>query len=213
MAKRIELQAVYNKWTILQEVEKTTARNFLCKCECGNTSIVRIDQLTTGSSKGCRNCANKHKKHGDYKTRLYIIWMGMNNRCSHKEDYKSISICSEWKDYTNFKEWSLLNGYSDELTLDRKDYTGNYEPSNCRWVTFQVQAENQRLIYKTNTSGYKGVSFHKHSQKWRATISILNKKKHIGFYETKEAAALAYNTYILENNLTERKLNKIKELS
>ena len=121
MASKIVIQPKYNKWTVLEEVEKTTARNFLCKCDCGNTSIVRIDQLTKGKSTGCRNCANKHKEHGEYKTRLYRIWMGMVNRCNLKPDYSSISVTEEWRRYLPFRDWSISNGYEETLTLDRKD--------------------------------------------------------------------------------------------
>ena len=202
-----DIQSRYNKWTVLKEVEKTTARNFLCKCDCGNIKIVRIDLLTRGTSTGCRNCGNKHVKHGEYKTRLYKIWMGMINRCNLKANYKNIKVTKDWKTYTNFRDWSLSNGYSDTLTLDRIDVNGNYCPENCRWTTIQVQSENKHLINKQNTSGYKGVSFHKASSKWRASISLNSKKKHLGFFTTKEEAALAYNKYVIENSLTERKLN------
>lgn len=209
MASRIIIQPKYNKWTVLEEVEKTTARNFLCKCDCGNTSIVRIDMLTKGKSTGCRNCANKHKEHGDYKTRLYKIWMGMINRCNLKADYKDIPITEEWRQYIPFRDWALANGYEDTLTLDRQDVYGGYCVENCRWVTIQVQSENKKLINRQNTSGYKGVSFHKASSRWRASISLNNKKKHLGFFETKEQAALSYNNYVIENSLVERKLNII----
>ena len=212
MAKRIRIEPKYNKWTVLEEVDRTTARNFLCKCDCGNTAIVRIDGLTKGKSKGCKSCANKHKEHGEYKTRLYSIWMGMINRCNLKPDYKDVSIVDEWRKYIPFRNWSLSNGYEETLTLDRKDVYKGYSPENCRWVTLQVQSENKRLINKQNTSGYKGVSFHKGTSKWRATISLQNRKKHLGFFETKEQAALAYNKFVLENSLVERKLNIMPEV-
>ena len=43
----------------------------------------------------------------------------------------------------SYKEWAINNGYSEVLTIDRIDVNGNYEPSNCRWVTLEMQANNK----------------------------------------------------------------------
>ena len=53
-------------------------------------------------------------------------------------------VYSEWDNsFESFYNWSLANGYSNELTIDRKNVNGNYEPSNCRWVTMKVQGNNR----------------------------------------------------------------------
>ena len=80
----------------------------------------------------------------DNKNRLYKIWTGMKNRCSRKSQrapYKyygarGISVCPEWRiSYQAFRSWALSNGYQENLVIDRKDNDGNYEPSNCQWIT------------------------------------------------------------------------------
>jgi hypothetical protein len=58
---------------------------------------------------------------------------------------RGIKVCDEWKNsYENFREWALSNGYADNLTLDRINPNGNYEPSNCRWATAKTQGNNRR---------------------------------------------------------------------
>ena len=95
--------------------------------------------------------------HGKTNTRLFSIWTNMHTRCHNKNNAKyknygarGIRICSEWeKDFMSFYDWSMENGYDDELTIDRVNNDGDYEPSNCRWVTQKIQQNNRtsnRLI-------------------------------------------------------------------
>lgn len=87
-------------------------------------------------------------------TRIYGIWKQMKNRCnnpntvSRKYYYdKNISVCEEWSGkygFINFYIWSMLNGYDDDLSIDRIDSDGNYEPNNCRWVEWEKQVLNRK---------------------------------------------------------------------
>lgn len=129
-----------------------------CVCECGTEKIVRRDQLKSGRTKSC-GCLNIEKlkdgrnhSHGFSKSRLYRTYHSMKVRClnPNNKDYKDyggrgIKICDEWlNDFIIFRNWAIENGYNDDLTIERIDVNGNYEPSNCKWVTRKVQSRNTR---------------------------------------------------------------------
>jgi hypothetical protein len=87
--------------------------------------------------------------------RLYNIFWHMIRRTENPDskDYryygaKGITICGEWRNsFEAFQDWAFANGYSDELTIDRKENNKGYSPENCRWVT---KAEQNN--HKTNTN-------------------------------------------------------------
>lgn len=147
------------------------SRQWLCKCDCGSTGILLPEiRLKTGNTKSC-GCIRKEllakrnketvSRNGESKTRIYRIWRAMRHRCYNKNDThysiyggRGIKVCQEWKDnFSIFKEWALNNGYQDDLTIDRIDSNGDYCPENCRWATYEQQANNTS---KNKYIEYKG---------------------------------------------------------
>jgi len=149
-------------------------------------------------------------KHGMSRTRIYRIYQGMKQRCTsprcatyRKYGAKGISVCDEWMGefgFQSFYEWSVKNGYTDELTIDRIDPNGDYSPQNCRWATYTQQNTHLSML-KNNKSGVVGVSWSKKERRWIAMISINNRPKRIGSFKAKEEAAEARNRFIRENAL------------
>ena len=95
-----------------------------------------------------------HLIHGHRNSRLYRIWSNIKTRCYNQNDPhfnryggRGITVCDEWKnDFKAFYDWAMSNGYQDDLTIDRIDNDGNYEPCNCRWVTVKEQNRNKRNV-------------------------------------------------------------------
>ena len=127
-----------------------------CLCDCGKETTVESYTLTSGHSKSC-GCLLSDKTiarcttHGETKTRLHRIWMQMRGRCNSPTNpsYKNyggrgIKVCDEWNNYIAFATWAREYGYQDDLTIDRIDNDGNYEPTNCRWVDRKTQNRNKR---------------------------------------------------------------------
>lgn len=103
--------------------------------------------------------------------RLYSIWYTMKRRCKDKNinDYyryggRGIAYCKEWEDFNSFYEWAISHGYKSDLTLDRIDNDGNYEPQNCRWADLYEQA-NKRSSSKYLTLNGETLSIQQWSRK------------------------------------------------
>jgi hypothetical protein len=164
MSKFIDLTGQkFNRLTVIKRVENSKKGDvrWLCQCECGNSKIIAGDSLKAGMTKSC-GCYNKEiaskrlKTHGLTKTRLYRIWSHIKERCynPNHDAYKNyggrgIKMCSEWlSDFVNFYNWAIINGYADNLTIDRINNNSDYNPKNCHWVNRTYQNRNRRNTIK-----------------------------------------------------------------
>lgn len=127
--------------------------HWLCVCDCGNLVEVFGFMLRNGNTKSC-GCLNKEiiTTHDKSNTRLYNIWTLMkarcynkNNRAYHNYGGRGIAVCDVWRDnFQAFYDWSMVNGYTEGLSIDRINNDDNYTPDNCRWATRKQQNRNTR---------------------------------------------------------------------
>lgn len=178
----IKVGDMFERLTVVKLVQylegNTKRKGCICKCNCTDNSYIgpsRLYMLLSGDLVSC-GCYSRdihsdimtrmNFKHGDAtrdnREKLYILWGAMIDRANnHNRDDskyyadKGIRVCEDWRDYQKFREWSLSNGYKEGLSLDRKDNSLDYCPSNCRWIELKDQNSN-----KTNNRilTYKGVS-------------------------------------------------------
>lgn len=129
----------------------------VCMCRCGQVLVARCSVLKIGRllSCGCYHSdelAERNYKHGLAPRGVpkpYNTWIHIRERCTdprnkywHRYGGRGITVCKQWMDSAEaFCSWAIANGWRPELTIDRIDNDGNYEPTNCRFVT---HAENNR---------------------------------------------------------------------
>ena len=180
-SKKLEIGSMFGDLIVIgiDKGKTKTKTYYKCKCSCGEIVSVRQDHLVRGETTSCKKCgwvktglSRKKYFNGEHESRLYRIWRNIHTRCNTPTSIsypnyggRGITVCPEWSDYRTFEKWAFEAGYADDLTIDRIDNNGNYEPSNCRWATVKEQALNRRSnAYIT----YNGVT--KHISEWDKDI-------------------------------------------
>jgi len=184
MSRLIDLTGQkFNRLIVLKRYYKMAHPVYwLCRCDCGKEHVVEGNKIKSGEIKSC-GCLKQefvdnggwNKKHGLTKTRIYSIWRSMKQRCTNpvsaaiKKNYqdRGITVCSEWHDFEKFKNWAFVNGYSENLTIERMDNNKGYSPDNCKWATITEQANNKRSNAKIT---YNGVT--QNISQWARQLNI-----------------------------------------
>ena len=216
--EEVHIGSWFKHLTAIHIIHFPSGCRVVCSCDCGcekDDLKYPLSEFKKHKHSSCGRIPHTIK-HGMSRTKIYHVWQNMNDRCSrptscnyHKYGAKGISVCDDWNKnhsngFVNFYNWAMLNGYREGLSIDRIDETQGYYPSNCRWATSEEQ--NSHLgMNKNNKTGYTGVCYYPDSKKYVVTISIHNKSKRIGWFDTLKEAVLARNKFIDDNNLPHRK--------
>lgn len=166
-AKEITDQ-VFGRLTALYPSKLPGKKKWLCQCECGGFIRVPTAALISARTKGTgtKSCgclksiipAERNRTHGMSKSLTHVSWCAMKTRCYNPriagyKDYggRGIIVCERWKySFENFLA-DMGERTSKELSIERINNDGNYEPGNCRWATRLHQNRNSRNCHYVNT--------------------------------------------------------------
>ncbi|MHB8098138.1 MAG: AP2/ERF family transcription factor [Sulfuricurvum sp.] len=196
---------------LLEAEKKGKHRYAFFKCPiCSSTFTAKIDHIKAKRISNC-GCVLKRESHNKGNTRIYHIWEGIKQRCLNPKNPNypkyggaGITLVDEWKRFSSFEAWSLANGYTDLLSIDRIDNLKGYNPDNCRWATLFTQHANKQFLVP-NKAGFTGVEISK-GNNFTARLRVNGKRVNLGTFITAKEAALIRDAYIKKHKL-HNKLN------
>lgn len=165
---------------------------------CGTTEYSRFIKSDVGIlcyrhydqyKKGKLGATRERIFHGMTKTPEHNSWLAMINRSGSYAGYEDIVICNRWQGklgFINFLE-DMGKKPFPESSIDRIENDKGYYKENCRWTNRRTQQIN-RTLQTNNTSGYKGIYWHKKNETWITTVKILGKIINLGSYKNKQYA-------------------------
>lgn len=140
---------------VLDEENGGVKRKVLVRCDCGKEALVSVNNLRTGNTKSC-GCYKSQRiretfiTHGSSNSRLYETWLNMKARCYNKNcasyrfyGAKGVKVSKEWESFVDFKNWAISSGYSDLMTIDRVIKEGDYNSTNCTWVSQSANSKKR----------------------------------------------------------------------
>lgn len=167
MPKKRELAGrIFGRLTVLSENGRDARGAVLwrCVCACGRGTVVRSSSLIQSRTRSC-GCGigiavrTRLITHGGSKTALYLRWRAMKDRCERPRnaEYRNyggrgIRVCGRWQTFENFRS-DMGATFQEALEIDRRDNEGNYEPSNCLWVSHTTNSRNKRTNHYLTING------------------------------------------------------------
>lgn len=175
----------FGRWTVQSRAEdyRRGIPQWLCRCDCGASRVVRAGILTSGASRSCgclnredkrRVCLERNATHGMSKTPTYDTWSNMVTRCHNpratayfKYGAKGVTVCDRWRESFAAFFADMGERPSRTHTIDRIDNARGYEPGNCRWATQREQQNN-----RTNNARFTLAGETLPIREWAARLGI-----------------------------------------
>ncbi|HQV53972.1 MAG TPA: hypothetical protein PLX17_00575 [Chitinophagaceae bacterium] len=190
---------------------KGTHAAWICRCDCGEETIVSSASLKTGHTKSCGCLKHNSVKYGTHRhcsngaSKTYVSYRAMLERCYNKKNasYKNyggrgIVVCERWLGENGFANFLADMGERTEgKTLDRfPDKNGIYEASNCRWATDKEQARNRKGNVTIEYNGNKKIM-----SEWAEFLSVDQRN----FFHMLKRHGFEYSYNYYKNKKNERR--------